>query len=198
MNLPESFAELRAQDLQLAPVSQRFHPLDKRELQFMADDIEYLACHDLSPYGARTEELESTKPVPTDILPLAEKHSDYTLFKIPKDLLSLDRLTLGHGTRDIDELKPVYEEAGKLIGELSRKYAIHDLGIKSLALLRNSGQLVIVPPYHFELGTDEPTITLRDFSKSIRQLLSHIVYGRKISKLAHSSEAGFYHGRDET
>ncbi len=197
MALPETFAELRTQDLELTPISQRLHPLDKEELQFISNDVEYLACRDLAPYGARTREIESANQTPMDILPLAEKHTDYTLFKLPKDLLSLDRLTLGHGTKDIDELKPIYEKAGELIGELSRNYVIHGLGIKSLAMLRSSGQLVIVPPYHFELGKDVTATTLRDFSKSIRQLLTHIVYGRKIAKLTHSSEAGFYHGRDE-
>jgi hypothetical protein len=194
----ETFAELTNQDLALTPVSQRLHPLDKEELQFVVDDTEYLACHDLYPYGDITKEIGPEKPNSRYVLPLAEIHSDYTLFELPKDLLSLDRLLLGHWTKNLDEIKPVFKEAGRMVGELSRNYAIHDLGIKSLAMLRNNGQLVIVPPYHFKLGPEESTLAMRDLSKSIHRLLRHIMYGRKIADIIHSSEVGFYYGRDET
>ena len=198
MALPESFAELSAQDLRISPPSHRLHPVSDRSLQFITGDTEFLACHDLLPYGVRSQESVASHLDSQNILPIASEGSDYTLFEIPNDLLTLDRITLGQGSKEISKLVPVYEEVGNLIGKYSREYRMRNLGIKSLAMLRNSGQLVIVPPYHFEPGEDDPTKVIGDFTRSVNEMLSHVLYGRKIVRLVHSSQLGFSHARTES
>ncbi|MGH7234678.1 MAG: hypothetical protein ACREF7_04535 [Candidatus Saccharimonadales bacterium] len=158
------------------------------------DETELLACHDLSPYGSRT--IESV--VARDLLPVTNTAKDYTLFEIPDDLLTLDRVTLGNGFRNISQLIPVYKEAGSLIGRYSREYKMRHLGIKSLAILRNSGQLVFAPAYHFEPGNVDPKLPIGDFSKSVKELLHHVLYGRKIVSLVNSLEVGYHDARNES
>lgn len=194
MFLPETFVELSSWDLKLSPASHRLHPISDSYLQFVDSGAEFLACHDLSPYGERTDDAEKSP----DLLPIEYVGKDYTLFKIPDDLLTLDRITLGNGFRDINNLIPVYQEAGSLIGKYSKEYKMRHLGIKSLAMLRNSGQLVFAPAYHFVDDGATSDLPIREFSKSTKELLNHVLFGRKIMFLVFSAKIGYYNARDES
>ena len=195
---PETFVELSKRNLQLSPPAHRLHPLELESIQFFSEQTEFLACADILPYGSRNTEADPHHIVPSDLLPIAEKGADYTLFEIPEDLLSLDRITLGNGFRDFSTLEPVYEETGKLIGRQSKTHTMRNLGVKSMAMLRKNGQLVFVPPYHFEIGQADPSKVMGDFSESVHRLLDQILYDKAIEALINRLVTGFKDVREES
>jgi hypothetical protein len=187
MQYPSSYVELASSEINLSPPSLevfRGHtPI--RPLQYFDDTgQEFIAVEDLQPYGDRTQEaLFSNEAQPfSDLLPIDHVGEDYTVFRKPVDLLPVVALTLGSRSSD-GSLDNLYAHVGRQVALDARKFTMRDLGIKNLALLRESGQLVFIPPFHFKYGLARLGRLRHNLTSSIESSLQPVVPDARIREL---------------
>lgn len=146
------------------------------------DDNQWLAVHSLRPYGERTGPLNSINK-DTDLVPVKYQGDDYSLFKLPEDLLTLSSATLGSGKTSMPELIKVYNNLGHWLGKMSLKYEMNQWQISNMAILRKTGLVVCVPPFNFKTGaTDEAELTVK-IDKFLIKAFTSYMPENKINRL---------------
>lgn len=196
---PSSYAELASSEIKLSPPSlevSRGHS-SIRLLQFFDNfGQEFIAVEDLSPYGDRTQEaLFSAEVLPySDLLPINHVGDDYTVFRKPVDLLPIVATTLGSRPRSDRALDNLYVHVGKQVALDARKFTMQNLGIKNLALLRESGQVVFIPPYHFRYGLPRSGRIRHNLASSIEKSLQPVLSDARIRELTRLAIKGLENG----
>ncbi len=155
----------------------------KRAVQYYDfDDSQWLAVHSLRPYGERTESSMSNDK-DTDLVAIEYLGDDYTLFKLPDDLLTLSAATLGSGKANMPELSKAYDNLGHWLGKMSLKYAMNQWQISNMAILKKTGQVVCVPPFNFKTGATDETLLGVKIDKSLKKAFTSYMPENKINRL---------------
>ncbi len=206
MQYPFHYADLVSSDIKLSPPPLVMHGLGRvgQPTQFFDNlGIERLAVPELLPYGLRTEESIAPggrlgSPRAHDLLALTDIGEDYSVFEVPEDLFTISAISLGTGNRHTEDLEPLYENVGKVVGLNAREFTMRNIGMSSLAFLRDRGQVVFIPPFHFQRGKINEGRIKQNLSHSINTSLYPVFHEDRINALIQRTFEGFDDGRRST
>ena len=159
--------------------------------EFINESGDHIAVNDTRPYGERTVESDASK----DLLGLETTGEDYTLFSVPESLLTLSALALGSGGRSAPMLSPTFEETGKMLRRQADRYKLEKPSLNNLAMIRQTGDLVFLPPFHFEKGATDLDEVSRHLIESIDTTLSPLFKESGIQMLAEAALRGLNNER---
>lgn len=131
--------------------------------QYFEHGEEKFAVHGTRPYGALTG---VDRP---DLLRLEDTGSDYSIFDVQEDTLSLKAITLGTGRRNTDLLRRTYGRVGSALGSMIGEMRVPLLGVADFAIVRPSGDVLFLPPVQFGEGTNDPGEHSQFFAASLHR-----------------------------
>lgn len=131
--------------------------------QYFDFNGERLAIHDARAYGnlSGTSHPELMRTVVT--------RSDYSIFEVPEDTLSLKAITLGTGRQSTELLLRTYQRVGEALGRMISDVRTPLLSVADFAILRPSESVLFIPPIHFGEGVDDPDAHAESFSTSLHR-----------------------------
>lgn len=122
-------------------------------LQFVQGRNQFFAVRKTEPYGLLTATSAEILPAEqTHLLHQAARGEDFTIFELPEDLLALRAVTLGTGRNRFEQLKNTYRRVGETAGQLITQYPTPELSVDDFAIVRHTGQVLVVPPMRFGEG----------------------------------------------
>jgi hypothetical protein len=139
------------------------------ELQFREEGrIEHFAVRGDKPYGIRTDEAFLDES--SELMKGEYRGEDYTVFSVPSSLLALRAISLGADIHKLEkEVLPLYSRIGLMVVEQASLFVIPMLTIDNIAVDRNNGNVVFVPPVDFAEGSTSATELLEGLAVSISQ-----------------------------
>lgn len=186
MPYPKKWHELTESSLQPVPGFRTLRPGDGRVRQFTANDQEFLAVHSLQAYP---------EPIATEFrFEEVERNDDYTLMRVPTEVLSLEALTRGTKSEAINNqaLRSVYKRIGHFIGNAAQKDELLVVDASNFAYARDTNQLYVVPPVTVQDGKPSVEALGKTFAGSLYELLNSTLAPDAIRALAAEVMRGVY------
>ena len=150
---------------EVEPVRRLRDSVDQGVIQYLDSDGERLAVRDPEPYGSLTG---ADRP---ELMRITDIGSDYSIFEVPEDTLSLKAITLGTGRHNTRILRRTYRQVGEALGRLLRSTEMPLLGVDDFAVVRSDARVLLTPPIHFGQGTSSPLEQLGSLSESLTKSL---------------------------
>ncbi len=199
MMFPEKFKDLDSQShLIFLDINELDHRRSNHISKLLINnaDQKYIATENLHPYGIRTEEaLNQTKPSEVNsklnLLRIISQEEDYTIFEVPKSMLSVINATLGSNPHRNEVIDNMYQGIGEVIGRtILNVYKINKIGLADFGLNIDNGDLIFIPPFKFRKGESNPDQITCSLIKSIKNNLSPVLSDERIKDLGNFIEIG--------
>lgn len=138
---------------------------------YQHDGREAAAVRTLKPYGVISiEALQEANELP--LLHVIEQGSDWSALEIPSETIALKAATLGTGWRRAQLMEPVYERVGRSIAALHQLMSTPDLTLSDVAMRRDTGEVLFVPPIAFKaIESNQAVSNVDQFVASVNQEL---------------------------
>lgn len=157
-----------------------------------SDGKELAVVNTLNPYGdIPHEDLIKGNELP--LFRLVEQGQDWSSLKIPAETIAIKAATLGTGWRRAQLMEPVYERAGRSIAAASRKVGVPELSLTDMAMRRDTGEVLFVPPvaFHTKPDSNPATVNIEAFVASIGQELSNMFNPATIALYGQAAIRGY-------
>ncbi len=192
MIFPEQFKDLDTQKyLVFLDISELNHRKNSHNSRLFLDyaDQKYLATKGLHPYGERTEDslkLTNTRKTASNsnLLQILLQKEDYSIFDVPKSLLSVINATLGSNPYHSETVDNVYQEMGSILSQtILGGYKMNEIGLSDFGLNIDNGNIVFIPPFKFRKGESNIERIKDNLSKTINNSFRSVLSDRRVEEL---------------
>lgn len=191
MAVAENWSQLvAAHHDSMVPAFRALRPGESFALQYMDHGTELMAIHETAPYGELDKQQAHHTLYTQNLLKRALSYDNYYIVEVPEDVITVEAVTLDAYERP-HVLLPLYRNIGKLLHEAAaRDVRPPMLGVSDLALKRDTGVLVYVPPLQFEVSDRRLTAYEEGMHASMVQRFGHLLAPQVIDALSLEVQRG--------